>query len=208
MTTIYTINQIRSPDGVRKITPSLYAISKDKNLAKEFMRTRRDDIFHLEKIKLGKKEAWNMLDNYPEKVLFDETLHTSTKYGEINNLHMVMTTNETVKVLTKTDEFWSQLSIFTNPKVFILETEYIEILDSLGYFMAMNSLSPDVCEDLAYEIEREKMLYGDFYLSYNKPSIPRFSFDEFQIFMHYYGWTMMKKNEGGKEIAYDYIISR
>lgn len=208
MSSLYVIEQVRSPDMSHKINPVLYGLTREKSLAKEFMKTRKSGLFELTKLDLKKNEAYNMLDDNPGRVLFKDTLRTSVEYGEQRNISIVMTQDETVNIMTKVESFWGQLGIFTNPNVFILDDKYLRTLNDLGYFVAMTNLSSEVSYDIVNDINYEMNKYGNFFKNHEGYHIMKsIVFDEFQIFMHFYGWTMIDKNKGGKQIAYDYIIS-
>ena len=188
MPKIYFINQIGDLYG-NKCDNAVYAITGDKKIAKKFIQTRRKDIFELEKYECDHDEYYRTLDKFSSKVLFEEQLKTRSEFSGTRIIKFPMTEEETMMVVAMSERVWQELGELTSTLTFILNDESLRSLNEFGYFDAM-SHSESYYENRSH--------FNGFFANI-KESGERFReefvIDEFELFLRYYGWTMIKKKE-------------
>ena len=149
------------PEGISEEDKfPLYAITNDKKLAKEFMRTRNMDIFMVKKnTEVSKSEYADLANKYRSAVLIKKDLLTSkdkyTDKQEVYEIPVVMTVFEKITVeepVLPIDDEQTWMTLMPSPYIF--NNKILKALKLLDYEQKYRIFKLDfshVSGDEAYE---------------------------------------------------------
>lgn len=185
MKDVYTIYQVKDKFGKKIKSPFVYAVSPTKKLAKDFISSRRVDLFKMKKSTLDDKEFYHYMNKYSKMRLSREPLHSSID-GVPRTITVVLTSNELFHVLVQSDKVTENIGKCTDANTFVLKDKYLQSLNTLHYFQIMRFGSSLMDEPVLVR----NFFKNDLSLEDTEKDIP---YDEFNVFTFLYGWCLFDK---------------
>lgn len=163
-------------------TPSLYAITDDKNLKNSFMEERKKSLFIVKQKEIDKKDYKNFISRHDGYLLGRRCFETKSSSSELLKnravAYITATWSEEMRVHTSMDKVVLEISRFTDEYSGAFNKKILSALNTLLYF--------DV---LAYKCD---MTGNSSYLTSGFNYLPPndFRIDALGVFLYYYGYTM------------------
>lgn len=181
--TFYGIYLIRRKDESLIELPNLFAFTNKKDIYEDFISQRDMSKFYTKKKEITKELYQKFVKMNKSLELSYQELYTRNEFDPMKKtkIKVLSTWKEIESVVLKGDMIFKELTKYITPSIYTLKESWLLSLTNIGYM----NVCRFVGQSFSYEISPlfDGICNGEYY---EEPDI---DYDEFALFMHFYGYT-------------------
>lgn len=184
---LYFIYQIANKAGVFD-TPRLYAVTTNKKMMNTFLDSRYKDYFYTKKAEDVSRENYRTFRDTHSGYFLTET-EFKTRSSEdvgIQKIKLIVTQYEDEQVFLNKEKVWEELAKHTSDYLDCFNDDLKKLLEKLHYYKIYEF----------YRVDQIQIPYGE-PLPFDDYENIHLEFDEFSIFMFFFGSTMLPPETEG-----------